>query len=62
MIHSLLCKFPRWLGGDHRWRRLTKKEHAIYSLYGDSKLKRICQRCKAERVVKARKKTIKEET
>ena len=26
MIRALLCKLPAWIGGGHRYRRLTKKE------------------------------------
>lgn len=71
MIFSLLCKLPRWLGGGHKWRRLTKKEWAekptqsvppLPELAEWTRLRRTCSRCHAERVVKARKPKAEQET
>ena len=67
MILSMLCKLPSWLGGGHRWRRFTRDEcnrRSIANLPVGMALEhlRICRRCDAERVVKARKKTTKETT
>ena len=71
ILGKLLCKLPRWLGGDHKWRRLTKNEREApgFQIFAAAQLPngnvdrmRICRRCGAERVVKARKKTTKETT
>ena len=63
----ILCKFPRLLGGGHRWRRLTKKEMAEYNMklqrlgaFNPIKIlqsprTRICRRCSAEHIAKQRK-------
>jgi len=54
MILSLLCKLPRWLGGDHKWRRLTIKERLQHPITTGYFMRR-CHRCGTERMVKARK-------
>lgn len=65
MIRALLCKLPRWMGGGHRWRRLTKKECEspglqvmVGALDGSTVQLRICRRCGAKRIVKSRKKEV----
>ena len=55
---KLLCKLPRWLGGGHKWRRLTKKEREARIKRGTADTissARICRRCGAERIAKPRK-------
>ena len=69
MIGKLLCKLPRWLGGGHKWRRLTKKERNYareWPLGTDQASAlmqmRICRRWEAERIVKPRKPKVTKET
>jgi len=57
---SLLCKLPSWLGGGHRWRRLTVKERMAHPITTGYFMRR-CRNCPAERVVKARKPKVKTE-
>ena len=55
-IGALLCKLPRWLGGGHKERRLYKDEmHGQYVDHAEAKRVRICVRCNATRLARARK-------
>ena len=62
ILAKLLCYLPPWLGGGHKWRRLTVNERRG-QIPAIADPKRICRRCGAERVVKTRKaKETKQET
>lgn len=60
---ALLCKLPKWLGGDHRWRRLRKAEDMpMWAILASTEFDldhkaqiRICSRCDRTRLAKARK-------
>jgi len=48
MIRALLCKLPRWMGGGHREKRVTRSNE-------DRAFNRQCVRCGATRMAKTRK-------